>query len=305
MAVYDDDRSRGTLRAMFQTRRLALVLLAAASSALLLAAACGLTVTGRAPLQLDAGSVDGTPTPGADVDVPDAEQTGSDAGTDGASEGGSVRCPSGRGPTMVLGADGDFCIDSTEVTNAQYLGFLSAVGTDKTFTEAVDGGPPAICVPFPPFDASGLDSNDAFPIHGVSWCDAWAYCLWSGKRLCSGAVDDTSDGGRSDEWSRACSNDGKNAYPYGPSEIDGACVIKVSVPEPVGTAAQCRGGYPGLDDMVGNVAEFVDLVGGVGFRAGGTWVDTTASCSTRQRSGNPENTQDFYAGIRCCADPRL
>jgi len=41
---------------------------------------------------------------------------------------GDGACPSGRGPAMAR--VGDFCIDTTEVTNAQYVPFLDAVVAD-------------------------------------------------------------------------------------------------------------------------------------------------------------------------------
>src|SRR4051794_9023397 len=37
-------------------------------------------------------------------------------------------CPTGRGPTMVRIGAGDYCIDSTEVTQAEYDAFLHEAG---------------------------------------------------------------------------------------------------------------------------------------------------------------------------------
>lgn len=108
-------------------------------------------------------SVDATADTGAGVDA------NVDAG----------RCPEGRGPKMIVA--GTFCIDSTEVTNAQYGAFL-----DDAF--AFDAGPPpAVCANVPThlpgcaYDPVGRANR---PVRCVSWCDAWTFCKWSGKRLC-------------------------------------------------------------------------------------------------------------------------
>jgi len=58
------------------------------------------------------------------VPIADLAQTGSPCGNGNVCNAAGVcTCPDLAGPTMVN--VGGFCIDSTEVTNAQYLAFLS------------------------------------------------------------------------------------------------------------------------------------------------------------------------------------
>ena len=64
---------------------------------------------------------------------------------------------------------------------------------------------------------SGCDDH---PQVCVEWCDAQAYCLAVGKRLCGkigggpNALADYDDPTRS-AWLNACSNEGTKDYPYG------------------------------------------------------------------------------------------
>lgn len=79
---------------------------------------------------------------------------------------------------------GTFKIDPTEVTRGQYLAFLEA-------KQSSTAGQPATCswnnsfVPaanWPPALA-----QYEMPVNHVDWCDAVAYCSWSGGRVC-GAI---------------------------------------------------------------------------------------------------------------------
>ncbi len=192
----------------------------------------------------------------------DASTEASDARAEAAVDAGP--CPGTAGPNAVR--VGAYCIDVTEVTNANYTQFLAA-----------DAGalpsPPAACagnasyVPgagtWPP--ASGHDND---PVVAVDWCDAYVYCAWAGKRLC-GAI----GGGAtpfamyadssSSAWFAACSTGGTRAYPYGGTYDVAACSGKDypggSALRPVGTLATCFGGASAaLRDMSGNVYEWED-----------------------------------------------
>lgn len=210
-----------------------------------------------------------------DAALPDGAATAHDGGSggDAASDSGGdasdagASCPSGRGPAMVRITDarGSFCIDTTEVTDTQFNAFLA---------DSSRPTPPALCSYRTSFGGTAR-AADALPVTDVDWCEAWMFCAWAGKRLCgsrSGTpINDfgpANDGGVS-EWFAACSGSGTRTFPYGatsnPSTCNGcdragACVDGgAGAPlVAVGSLTKCEGGYPGLFDMGGNVAEWED-----------------------------------------------
>lgn len=174
-------------------------------------------------------------------------------------------CPSTRGPSMVLvGVDGgpSFCIDSTEVTNAQYTDFLSASPTNAL------APPPCQAktsfVPSNDWPPSSAKANH--PVVWVEWCDAAAFCKWAGKRLCGkigGGPDDPTkhDDPTSNQQYFACSHAGEHAYPYGDTYDPKACngtEKGTNGTAPVGSNPGCQGGFPGVFDLVGNACEWQD-----------------------------------------------
>jgi formylglycine-generating enzyme len=251
----------------------------------------------------------------------DEPETGTDAPIiiDGAP------CPSGKGPTSIrVGTTANsFCIDTTEVTNAQYRQFLDA-GQD------VKVQPPE-CTWNTSFAATfdgGLDG----PVVGVDWCDALAYCKWAGKYLCgkvqgSKKVGPVSDSERNDpqtsQWFIACSQAGALRYPYGGVHRPTACNTgerDAGKPLPVGSATECNGGYPGVFDMIGNVWEWYDgpcrrdgglqgdggdagppsdecYLRGGSYLQGGQAVDCLVNGVKSRR-----DAKEPYLGFRCCAD---
>jgi formylglycine-generating enzyme required for sulfatase activity len=75
---------------------------------------------------------------------------------------------------------------------------------------------------------------------------------------------------------------------------------------PVGTFLGCEGFYPGLFDMEGNVAEWVDLCEGTGgaadicYALGGSVVDSQSYC-TEIPYDFPRDGKYFTTGFRCCS----
>jgi hypothetical protein len=102
---------------------------------------------------------------------------------------GFGHCPNGLpGPRFVEVPYGNrgFCMDATEVTNADYAVFLasgvpasSSCRFNDTFEPAPLGTPAAFGGTCPGFLPEAM-----IPLTCVDWCDAWAYCAWAGKRLC-------------------------------------------------------------------------------------------------------------------------
>ena len=245
----------------------------------------------------------------------DTVDTGADSGGNPASEASLPVnvCPTGPGPAMVLA--GAFCIDSTEVTSAQYNDFLLA-GPALT-------GQPSECDwndSYLPGNGWTFDpSAGTLPIANVNWCDAYAFCAWAGKELCGkvggGPVDFADFAGADNEHYAACSNASTRIYPYGntfrPTACNGVDQHMMGV-VPVGSLTGCQGGVPGLFDMSGNVEEWQNSC------------DGTAGASDSCRDGTgafdygdpPDGTRCDFAdydarsgqfpdvGLRCCASIR-
>ena len=255
---------------------------------------------------------------------------GGDAGSDALSasdglgpDGSTVAtdpngCPIGHGPAMVR-VDGKFCIDSTEVTHAQYKEFLDAMG-GSTGTQIPECSANTSFRPDDDPQWTLAPGRDGYPITQVDWCDAHAFCAWSGKRLCGrigtgGAVATepaiVADP-KVDEWFYACSEGGKRTFPYGSSYDLAACNGELGdggdgrISE-VKSFPGCQGGFPGIFDMSGNVMEWENactssepsaacFVRSNGFFEG----EDVADCSSFR--SQPRTGFLFHIGIRCCAN---
>jgi len=260
----------------------------------------------------------GTPGAGADggSSTGGAGGAGGAGGGAGAATGGGVstmaQCPTGlAGPNMVAAltpAADVFCIDSTEVTNAQYQQFLdTSPGLDAQPSYCSFNGD------FTP-KAGWPSTEPNWPVGNVNWCDAFAYCAAAGKRLCGrvggGSGSFSSPDAQDNQWTFACSG-GALSYPYGQSYSANACNTvegAVGGPVDVGSLNECAGTFEGLFDMSGNVAEWTD--------ACEAEVGELDRCSARSSSwmwgswesrcawGFQERRGDTYpdVGFRCCLD---
>jgi formylglycine-generating enzyme required for sulfatase activity len=241
----------------------------------------------------------------------DAGAAGGAAGAAGAAGvGGQVdaACIGAAGPGMVqIGA---YCIDSTEVTNAQYQVFL-------------DTGPdPSDQVEVCPFNTSLQPAEPidpalpSYPITYVDWCDAVAYCRWAGKVLCGrieggpAPLDERFDPGVS-QWHRACSRNGSRDYPYGstPEAVCNAGPSASNQTAPVASHPDCVGGYDGIFDMVGNVAEWEDGCspdadgdpGNDPCSLRGDDFDDIGTASCAEDLTFERSARTGFIGFRCCA----
>jgi formylglycine-generating enzyme required for sulfatase activity len=226
-----------------------------------------------------------------------------------------------------------FCIDTTEVTIAQYWAFVSDTSKDATKLA------PSVCKdnefwlhpdpdpgePCNPGILVNPEKRGEYPMECVDWCDATSYCAWAGKRLCEG------EGGKflsineedmKNEWYLACSQGGKQKYSYGDNYDSQAAVMPgaSSQQEKPGAltdkakrnASSKAPGYESLVHLSGNLGEWVNACVGS--------LESNSSCSVRgglytQQSGKSEYSQCSAAvqikrhgpypgiGIRCCADP--
>jgi formylglycine-generating enzyme required for sulfatase activity len=141
-------------------------------------------------------------------------------------------------------------------------------------------------------DASSEDAGTAGgPAHSVRDVQPWvrigqaaaeAACGAADKRLCT-----------ADEWQSACRGANAQQYPYGPEYDANACLTGDtdyggSVPAATAAFPTCEGGYPGLFDLVGNVAEW-------------TSTQTQATCATcfLTKGGKYNSTATTNGGVDC------
>lgn len=217
------------------------------------------------------------------------------------------KCPELGGEKLVRA--GGFCIDESEVTFAHYQAFV-----DSHPSVAAQ---PAVCAGNATF-ANGCKATEPAkqPARCVDWCDARAYCQSVGKHLCgsgeSGALPyDAAVISTDNQWYAACSHGGERTYPYGDSYDTSACWSAHRPPVgnlTVKSASGCVGGYEGLWDMSGGLAEWIDSCNGEKGMVdachirGGSFSGSSAELRCDWESGAARNTSSNYIGFRCCAD---
>lgn len=198
-------------------------------------------------------------------------------------------CPSGRGPKMVLvqAECGSYCIDITEVTQAQYGEFVAEASETNGQPQECGGN-----VDFSPICTDGSDApgGPSLPAVCVDWCDAAAFCTWAGKQLCPGGTDALSS------WEAACTASGS------PPEA-AHCNLQSGVLASVGEYTECRSKRPPFDeilDLLGNAEEWTaDCSDGTCFALGGAAWSNNAFCTGG--TGYSRLRADAFLGFRCCA----
>lgn len=162
-----------------------------------------------------------------------------------------------------------FCIDAHEVTNAEYAKFENSATLPPPTPPPVAGEAVSCAwkTSYKPGIWPGVSTDS---VDRVDWCDAYAYCKFVGKRLC------TSVGGPLASWSPA--ND----------EWSDACLS----------------GNPGLYDMLGGVSDWTGVCGPGG--PGSPAPPFDIACDYRGGTCNNNGASDWInseeGGIRCCAD---
>ena len=250
--------------------------------------------------------------------VQDDRSDASDAGADSAEAPPDTGCGASippefacnkraGGPAMVQIAD--FCIDVTEVTNAQYQVFVKAIEAGYVPVK------PTKCVSKKSFVPSEVMEAGNRPVTGVDWCDAYAFCAWAGKRLCGrrgdGAAMPTGDvkGGFLDssqsEWVHACTNGGTSVYPYTGSFAPTRCNGFAAGAQPVRNSCDCHGAtgaFAQVFDMSGNVYEWVNSCGtDYCHIAGGSFNSDGPGLRCRWADYGTLDERKPAMGIRCCA----
>lgn len=190
----------------------------------------------------------------------------SDSTTDGLVDSGP--CGVHPGPKMVqlTTSKGTFCIDTREVSNAQYAEFTAS--SSKPTMPGYCGFKTAYSVENPLPEAKDL------PVVNVDWCDAYQYCAWAGKRLCGGMA-----GGHvvrsgttiaeyveDSQWTQACRNNASTTYSTGntfPGGDAGPCNITRNGGAlwSVDSGEGCKGAVAPFDaiiNLTGNAGEWED-----------------------------------------------
>jgi formylglycine-generating enzyme len=235
--------------------------------------------------------------------------SGTASGGEGTGGGVVTDCPGTGGPVMKRLPEG-YCIDTTEVSNAQYKAWLDTNPDPSAQDLENCGWNEAFMHDYPQLIT-------LYPNHPMNadWCDAKAYCEAVGKRLCRGIDNVTvvfdAEPSIAEEWYNACTGHGDSIW-------IGSCNVSTRSlrrsPMDVGTFPSCQPsaeGYEGVFDLVGNVGEWVDQCDGPG-QDGQCWVrgghaeagyyewDTTPTCDYVQSIRRNEPTNGV--GFRCCAD---
>ncbi len=290
-----------------QRRRTWFLAAVTAATALAAAAACGIDAVATKdfpgpPDASETGTVVLPPKP--DGDVPDGGRVDADADADA-----RLGCLSDAGPLMVALPDSGTCIDITEVSNEQYDQFLAATG-GKPDAGAIGKPLPASCAAVGSLQREPVNQDAGpklHPVARISWCSAFAYCAWAGKRLCGKVATDRD--ASTGEWYGACSSaPAANLYPYGMAYVAGRCNDNnvSGGPVAVGSFAGCTTTGSGVRDLSGNVEEWIDSCDlGGNCAAAGSFYNNAPPDSTCHKSFDyPVALTDPAIGFRCCADQK-
>ena len=133
----------------------------------------------------------------------------------------------------------EFYVDTYEVTNAQYMKFVSETEHKK-----------------PKFIGEKRFNGPRQPVVGISHDDARAYAAWAGRRLPTLL-----------EWEKAARGPNGNSYPWGKeTPTTNHSVIgmqlKTGAPKGIGSAQLDRSFY-GVFDLAGNVQEWTSTSDGI------------------------------------------
>jgi len=237
-------------------------------------------------------------------------------------QGGDPGCLGSDLPRTELSVD-DFFIAKNPVTKGEYLEFLNVLAREQGIDLALLRAPrPAPTGPsylvvtdgqldLPEVDDEGDHWDPRWPVYGISWLDAQAYCTWRSShdgrlyRLPSEA-----------EWEKAARGVDGRWFPWGNRFDASLCNMRSSRRErpalvPVGTFAYDESVY-GVLGMAGNTTDVTstESIEGHGEEArrtcvvrGGTWLSREAQTRCAYRGTvEPTNVYDNI-GLRLAHSP--
>ena len=207
-----------------------------------------------------------------------------------------------------------YWIDIYEVTNKQYLEFVTATGHRPALDDT--------CTTDSCWEGNLWKGNSFStlirnqPVTQVDWYDAVAYCKWKGKRLPSEA-----------EWEKAARGPSGNIYPWGKGSPKGRATYNrkwkgIATMTSVGSYPRGVSIY-GLHDTAGNVWEWVDdwymrTYYSVGTKKypkgpangkfkvlrGGSWINFPDSLRSAFRRWSLPDVRFNDTGFRCAKDSK-
>ena len=231
--------------------------------------------------------------------------------------GGDPTCTSARHRRRVR--VGDLFVARYPVTCGEYLGFIHAL-------DAHDPAEAQARVPrlkaaaghlwsrgpdgrfrMPPVDAEGLCWEPHWPVIGISFDDALAYCAWYSR-----AADVDVRLPTEAEWEKAARGTDGRLYPWG-NRFD-ALFCKMAGSRPGRPAPERVGQFPtdcspyGIFDCAGLVSEYCDspFAADPALRVlkGGSFATTTdVGCRVTHREAAARDTPDLRCGFRVVRDP--
>jgi formylglycine-generating enzyme required for sulfatase activity len=214
-----------------------------------------------------------------------------------------------------------YWISKYPVTNLQYARFIAAGGYARTELWSDQGWAwrEQKGVVEPGFWTDRQYNSPLFPVVGVSWYEAEAYCRWLDSEVGVQPADD--DAAPADpqtsawqvslptelEWERAARGTDGRVYPWGDAEPTSD---RVNFKQNAG-GTTAVGTYPagladsGAADMAGNVWEWcADPVGASRVIRGGAWINYARDCRSAYRGRSEPEDRDYNLGFRCArAEP--
>jgi formylglycine-generating enzyme len=226
-------------------------------------------------------------------------------------------CPSKGGPAPLRITSGgvSFCMDTTQVSNAQYDAFLQSTPSVAGQSASCTWNTTFVPSSFPyPSNAKDL------PVFAADWCDAYAFCAWAGKRLCGSigggpiSSSDADDPSKSERM-MACTKNGTRSYPYGNTYSGTACNGAdkgANRALPVGSQASCQGGFDGLFDLSGNAHEWLGICDSAAVDGGPSQVQCVQTGASWNHPGSDmacnvsftesRSSESSDTGFRCCSN---
>jgi formylglycine-generating enzyme required for sulfatase activity len=216
-------------------------------------------------------------------------------------------------PVHSVQLDG-YWLDRTEVTNSMFANFLNTRGNQmEGGTTWLNTRDPFVWV----FEKDGVwqtfPGRENYPIVGVSWYGANAYCQWAGHRLPTEA-----------EWEYAAKGVDNRRFPWGDDYLDcNHARYSGCGNTPVEVGSLSLGVSPfGVFDLAGNVAEWLNdryaadyyqqsprlnPTGPINryYRVirGGYWGNTYIQLQTSHRDWAGADQRDASVGFRCALTP--